>query len=194
MRVRSVQGFAEPGRQSAWGVVRSAPQPPRPPIRKAGKMDHRGSDGRFQPGVSGNPGGRPRVAAAARDLARYYLVDALRVLGAIVQSPDKHPSGVVVLAARELLDRSVGRPGFGAPIKDDGAPLIDLAYLSDDELAAAIDRAQADELAQASAPALPSPDDWPSNSPRPGVIWGEAGEPAYPADVLPAAGTGSEPE
>lgn len=66
------------------------------------------SGGKFQPGQSGNPGGRPAVLAGARDLARSYTTEAIRGLVAIAQDPEK-PAAARVAAWNAVLDRALGK-------------------------------------------------------------------------------------
>lgn len=65
--------------------------------------------GRFAPGVTGNPGGRPKavrdVAAAARELT----ADAIATLAQIMKDPNE-PSTARIAAANSLLSRGWGRP------------------------------------------------------------------------------------
>ena len=63
----------------------------------------------FLPGQSGNPGGRPRVVAAIRDLARSHAADAIAAL-VDVALHGKNESARVA-AASAILDRGFGRPG-----------------------------------------------------------------------------------
>jgi hypothetical protein len=75
--------------------------------------------GRFAPGISGNPSGRPKVEGEVRDLARRYTKRASRRLAELIKSPNER---VAVVAATALLDRGWGRPAqvlTGA----EGAPL-----------------------------------------------------------------------
>jgi hypothetical protein len=70
---------------------------------------NRGAGGKFLPGASANKGGRPKVLAQVRDLARRHTRDAIRVLHSIATDEGKHP-GARVAAATELLNRGWGRP------------------------------------------------------------------------------------
>lgn len=78
--------------------------------------------GRWQPGYSGNPAGRPALLASVRALARRHTELAIAALAVIAADP-----GARIVAARELLDRGHGRP---SPVE----LVQDLALMSDDEL------------------------------------------------------------
>ncbi|HWG80555.1 MAG TPA: hypothetical protein VN681_12315 [Stellaceae bacterium] len=64
--------------------------------------------GRFEPGVSGNPGGRPSVREVAA-IARRYTPDALRALVEVCRTAIDNPAARVA-AANGLLDRGWGKP------------------------------------------------------------------------------------
>ncbi len=62
----------------------------------------------FQPGVSGNPKGRPVIAPVVKALAKAYTVHAVETLANLML--DKDETGQVrVAAAKELLDRGHGK-------------------------------------------------------------------------------------
>jgi hypothetical protein len=71
-----------------------------------------GNSSLFQPGQSGNPNGRPKLAEEFRDLARQYSVPALKRVAEIVTDPTARNQDVIA-AARLILER-----GFGSPIQD----------------------------------------------------------------------------
>ena len=73
----------------------------------------------FQKGQSGNPGGRPKVVAEVRELARQHTNEAVETLVSIMKSSKAAPAARVS-AANALLDRGYGRPpqhitGEGGP-------------------------------------------------------------------------------
>jgi hypothetical protein len=99
----------------------------------------------FQPGQSGNPGGRRRKSDDDRkveELARSYGVDAIKTLASIMRS-QKAPASARSAAAQAVLDR-----GFGRPLQslrhggDENAPPLKLETLSDRQLEVLIKRLQ----------------------------------------------------
>lgn len=64
--------------------------------------------GRFKPGVSGNPGGRPKREGEVRELARAHTEAAIAKLAELMTNRDPR---VALRAAEALLDRAWGRPG-----------------------------------------------------------------------------------
>ncbi len=64
---------------------------------------------RFKKGQSGNPGGRPKVIAEVRDLAREQTDKAVKTLISIMDN-SKAADAARAAAANSLLDRGWGRP------------------------------------------------------------------------------------
>jgi Family of unknown function (DUF5681) len=63
----------------------------------------------FKKGQSGNPGGRPKVLAEVKELAREHTAEAIETLVSIMTDPKSAPAARVS-AANALLDRGYGRP------------------------------------------------------------------------------------
>lgn len=78
------------------------------------------ANGRWLRGVSGNPGGRPRVIANLRDLARSYTGLAISTLAAIAASGATEMARIS--AARELLDRGWGKPPVAVELREQLEP------------------------------------------------------------------------
>ena len=73
----------------------------------------------FKKGQSGNPGGRPKVIAEVKELARAHTGEAIGTLVSIMTNP-KYAPAARVSAANALLDRGYGKPpqhitGEGGP-------------------------------------------------------------------------------
>jgi hypothetical protein len=88
----------------------------------------------FPKGVSGNPGGRPKVLGDVQELARQKSSEAITTLANIMHD-DKAPPAARVAAANSLLDRGYGKPT--QPISQTLAK-VDPSSISDDELAAIV--------------------------------------------------------
>lgn len=67
------------------------------------------SKGRWGPGQSGNPSGRPAGLADVRAAARAYTQEALDTLASVIRDAGASPAARVA-AATALLDRGWGRP------------------------------------------------------------------------------------
>ena len=87
---------------------------------------------RWQPGQSGNPSGKPQSLVEITKLARTLSPAAIAKLNEILHDPETPPRDQVA-AARELLDRGLGRPfmailhgqGGASPLEltEDGTPV-----------------------------------------------------------------------
>src|SRR6185369_2991219 len=86
----------------------------------------------FPKGISGNPGGRPKVLGDVQELARQKSPEALTTLANIMHN-EKAPPAARVAAANALLDRGYGKPT--QPISQTLAK-IDPSSISDEDLAA----------------------------------------------------------
>ena len=75
----------------------------------------------FKKGQSGNPGGRPKVVAEVRELARAHTGEAVQTLVSIMTDPKSAP-GARVSAANALLDRGYGKPPQHQHISGEGGP------------------------------------------------------------------------
>ena len=82
-------------------------------------MANRTDKGRFAPGASGNPGGRPKLPAEMREMFQAKASEAFDVLCKHLHANDPKVS---VTAAREILDRAYGRPvqSIDANVTEDG--------------------------------------------------------------------------
>lgn len=67
----------------------------------------RATDGRFLPGISGNPGGRPKMAPEVRIMLDELTTDAVCALALALRGDDQR---LRFLAAQEVLNRTLGRP------------------------------------------------------------------------------------
>jgi hypothetical protein len=73
-----------------------------------GQVSNTSGNGYFSPGVSGNPGGRPRGLSALQIEARRHAEDAIKRLAHLMHKGT--PDAVQVAACREMLDRAYGKP------------------------------------------------------------------------------------
>src|ERR1700751_4622804 len=63
---------------------------------------------KFRKGVSGNPGGRPKVLGEVQELARQHAPSAIAELARLALKAKSETARIA--AIRELLDRGYGRP------------------------------------------------------------------------------------
>ena len=87
-------------------------------------LDHapkRGDRGRWLPGSSANPGGRPAVLTDVRNLARQHTPAAVAKLAHIMEKGKSEQA--CIAAASALLDRGWGRPTQPIAGDDDMPPV-----------------------------------------------------------------------
>lgn len=90
--------------------------------------ENRATQGRFQKGKSGNPGGRPKEIAELKTLAREHTPEVIKTLGELVKTADSDAARVA--ACKELLDRGWGKASQHV------AADISLSLLTDEQLEA----------------------------------------------------------
>lgn len=61
----------------------------------------------FEPGKSGNPGGRPKENAEVKALARSHCIAAITELARLMASDDEK---IRLAASNSMLDRGIGKP------------------------------------------------------------------------------------
>ena len=76
----------------------------------------------FQPGQSGNPGGRPKASARVRDAAREHTEAAIQVLVDIALAGESEAARVA--AANAILDRGYGKPTQPDDGDGEGGPIL----------------------------------------------------------------------
>jgi hypothetical protein len=76
--------------------------------KKVGTAVLRDANGRWLPGQTPNPGGRPVIAAEVREFAGAHSIEALRKTVEIMRKSKDHST--VLAAARTIIDRAVGKP------------------------------------------------------------------------------------
>ena len=85
----------------------------------------------FEPGKSGNPGGRPKVVHEVRELAQQHTTAAIERL---VRAMNGNDDRIAIAAATALLDRAVGKPTQATELTGpEGQPIA--PEMSDIELA-----------------------------------------------------------
>jgi hypothetical protein len=78
----------------------------------------------FQPGVSGNPGGRPKVDAEVRAAAQLKGIEAINKLAELMTCGKLE---VELRAAEAILDRAIGRPRQAVDLEGKALPTVILA-------------------------------------------------------------------
>jgi hypothetical protein len=72
---------------------------------------------KFQPGVSGNPTGRPKENAEVKTLARSHSKEAVEKLVALMRSSADERT--IIAACNSILDRGLGKPAQAITGGDD---------------------------------------------------------------------------
>lgn len=88
-------------------------------------MADRDQGGKWTPGISGNPSGRPKACAEVVELARKYTAEAIATLADIMGNGDLRSR---VAAAQVLLDRAWGKPSQAVEVTgaEGGAVLVNV--------------------------------------------------------------------
>lgn len=76
--------------------------------KRANTQETRHEDGKFKPGVSGNPNGRPKIPQDVIDAARAHTETAIATLVSMCQTSEDDK--VRVQAAEAILNRAWGKP------------------------------------------------------------------------------------
>lgn len=105
------------------------------------KQGRKANSGSFRPGVSGNPGGRPKVLAEVRELAREHTEAAIRGLARVLVEK-KAPAMARIAAAEALLNRGWGKPAQAVEVSGpDGEPVkSEISHAQSPEQLAAVIR------------------------------------------------------
>lgn len=87
------------------------------------KEPRREEDGRFKPGQSGNPSGRPKANHKVTELARRYTEEAVATLATLMVD-EGVSARARIAAANSLLDRAWGRPPQSIELDAGDAPSL----------------------------------------------------------------------
>jgi hypothetical protein len=78
-------------------------------------------NGKFAPGVSGNPGGVSEVRREMQELARLHSVEAIETAVRIMRTGKSETNRLVAVSI--ILDRAWGKPKQSVAVEDQGATL-----------------------------------------------------------------------
>lgn len=81
------------------------------------QVKKRDKNGRFLKGSPGNPGGRPKVVKAIRELAQAVGPDAFQRVIELTRSEDER---VALAACQEVLNRAYGKPEQAHKLEGEG--------------------------------------------------------------------------
>jgi hypothetical protein len=74
-------------------------------------------------GISGNPGGRPKLEVSIRELAQEHSIEAMQTLVQVMRTGRR---GEQIVAANAILDRAYGKPTQSIEMSNDRTTLVDL--------------------------------------------------------------------
>lgn len=124
------RGGARPGAGRKRSEKPTTPVVDGAPSLNAASIENKAQTRRgFRPGVSGNPGGRPKAFAEVKAHAAQYTAEAIDSLVKIARHKAT-PSPVKVAAWREVMDRAIGKPPQA--ITGDGGGPIQIATIVDE--------------------------------------------------------------
>lgn len=83
---------------------------------------------KFQKGKSGNPGGRPKEDSEVKRLALEASPLAIKRLIEILQNTNPLDVRTVIAAAKEILDRAIGKPAQAVEVEHRGNVSISVSY------------------------------------------------------------------
>ena len=82
-----------------------------------GMPENRPQTGRFQPGQSGNPGGRPRLTPKALEVRAACRAASARAVERLIELIEDPAPTVALKAVAEILRRAWGDPGSEADVR-----------------------------------------------------------------------------
>ncbi len=87
----------------------------------------RNDSGRYRPGKSGNPGGRPKLTGRALEVRAACREASVRAVERLTELLEAADPGVVLRAATVILDRAWGSPGSEADVREVDTDRLDAA-------------------------------------------------------------------
>jgi hypothetical protein len=73
--------------------------------------------GKFKPGISGNPNGRPKIPEDIKDACKAASIEAISILLSLMRSEDTN-AGERIKAATTILNRAWGTPAQSVEINN----------------------------------------------------------------------------
>ena len=97
------------GKGTGKATGAKAPAKPRAKKPTSEQAKNRREKGKFTPGASGNPGGRPQLPPELKEAAKALSPEALNILAEIMRDPEA-TEGARVRAAECIMNRAYGTP------------------------------------------------------------------------------------